>query len=470
MPNDVPAPVAPASPETTGALLVVFGDRCDAAQAHRLIEDAIGRPPARTRDYAGRLTSLSTELHAAGAALFDEFGLAVIDPQRCGVAAVAIESLAARDDVLFVRPEYRVQASGGWLCRLFGLSRAPAQDRAAPTVDGASAPAPAPSPAPGPAPAAETGAATETDAETETGAETETWGLRAIGADRTPLTGAGVKVAILDTGFAFDHPDFAGRAIVAESFVFDETAEDGQGHGAHVAGTAVGPAAPTGAPRYGVAPEAELYVAKVLSDNGSGREGDILAGILWALENRCEVVSLSLGRRPLPGDSSGDYDRIGQIALDQGSLLIAAAGNESERRLGRIAPVGAPANARSILAVGAVDEALAIASFSNGGLVADGGAVDLCAPGVNILSIAPPPALRATLSGSSMATPHVAGVAALLAQSDPGLRGQALWDALTRSARDIGLAARDGGAGLVQAPTSDPARDPARDPTRGGAS
>lgn len=438
--DDFTARSAPEALEQTGARIVRFRPGCDPDAALRLIEGAIGRMPARSVDYPRRLAELTRTLHTDGAAVFDEFGLAVLDPGRCGVETARVDALIDQDDIASVRPEYRVYASGWW-ARLLGWEKpcAPSAAQAGPAIR----PAPIDRTPPAQAPADR--------------APTTTWGLRAVGADQSPFGGAGVKVAILDTGFDFSHPDFQGRGVVAESFVDGESAQDGQGHGTHVAGTALGPRAANielGAPGYGVAPEAQLFVGKVLSDSGSGREGDILAGILWALQNRCEIVSMSLGRRPAPGDAEGDYDRIGQLALDQGALIIAAAGNESARRLGQIAPVGAPANARSILAVGAVSEDRDVAPFSNGGLEADGGAVDLCAPGVDVFSAALGRARHQTLSGTSMATPHVAGVAALLAQSAPELRGRALWAALQNGAADIGLPARDGGAGLAQAPSA----------------
>lgn len=415
-----PRRVEPGAP-TTGALLVFFQPGCGMDDACNMIEGVIGRRPPRTSDYPQRLPDFARTIRGGGLGYFDDFGVAVLDPTTAGLDQSALDVIRGRDEVVLMRPEYRLFAMG-FLARLFGFGRSQAP--------AAAAPEPAP-------------ALTE---------ERATWGVQAVGADLGAFDGAGIKVAVLDTGFDFDHPDFAGRAIVSESFVDGETAQDGAGHGAHVAGTVAGPAAPAAAPRYGVAPGVDLHIAKVLGNDGSGREGDMLAGILWALEQGCQVINMSLGRSPLPGDSTNDYDRIGRLALERGALIVAAAGNESARSEGAIAPVGAPANARSIMAVGAVDEAMAIADFSNGGIVPDGGSVDIAGPGVNVLSSAPVAERYVRYSGTSMATPHVAGVAALLAQSDPTLRGQALWDALTTRARDIGLPARDAGAGLVQAP------------------
>ena len=134
-----------------------------------------------------------------------------------------------------------------------------------------------------------------------------------------------------------------------------------------------------------------------------------------------------------------------------GTLIVAAAGNDSSRP-GLTNPVSHPANCPSIMAVAALDPALAIASFSNRGINPDGGQVDIAAPGVNVFSSWPMPARYRRLQGTSMATPHVAGIAALYAEADPAARGAALWQALAGAARRLSLPGTDVGAGLVQAP------------------
>ena len=280
-----------------------------------------------------------------------------------------------------------------------------------------------------------------------------TWGIAATSTETSPFTGEGIKLAVLDTGLDFGHPDFAGRNVQSRSFVAGETADDGRGHGTHCAGTSTGRTSAPGIPRYGVAPDTELHVGKVLNNQGSGRERDILNAMLWAIRSGCQVISMSLGRPVRPGElPSVAYERLGQLALNSGSLIVAAAGNDSARRFGFIAPVGAPANSRSIMAVAAVDQALGVADFSSGGINPNGGEVDIAGPGVGVFSSVPRPRLYRTLSGTSMACPHVAGVAALWAQSDANLRGTALWQKLTGSARTLPLPARDVGSGLVQTP------------------
>jgi len=191
----------------------------------------------------------------------------------------------------------------------------------------------------------------------------------------------------------------------------------------------------------------------VLSDRDGGPTAGIIAGIQWAIRNGCEVISMSL-ERPLEPNESGfspAYEQVARLALQRGTLIVAAAGNESARP-GRIHPVSEPANSPSILAVGALGESLLPAPFSNGGLFLPHGAVNIVGPGVNVYSSFPRPLLYRRLSGTSMATPHVAGIAALWAETNGMFRGVALGRQLLHSARRLPLHPRDVGAGLVQAP------------------
>ncbi|QWF85474.1 S8 family peptidase [Amycolatopsis sp. CA-230715] len=278
-----------------------------------------------------------------------------------------------------------------------------------------------------------------------------TWGLQAVNAANSAATGAGVRVAVLDTGFDAEHPDFAGRQVITSSFVDGEDAKDGHGHGTHCIGTSCGPRTPETKPGYGIAHQAEIYAGKVLSNEGSGSDGGILAGISWAISNGCAVVSMSLGAPTQAGQPySKTFEQVAQRAMERGTLVVAAAGNESKRSEGLVAPVGHPANCPSIMAIGAIDSAGAIADFSCG-TVDDIGAVDLVGPGVDVYSSWPMPKRYNTISGTSMATPHAAGIAALTAQQY-GSRGWELWARLTQHARRLALAAVDSGAGLVQAP------------------
>jgi hypothetical protein len=280
-----------------------------------------------------------------------------------------------------------------------------------------------------------------------------TWGLQATKVVNCCRTGAKIRVAVLDTGFDLQHPDFAGRTIKSKSFVPGEAVQDGHGHGTHCIGTALGrKCPPKGRPRYGVAHQGEVYAGKVLSNAGSGSDTGILAGIEWAIANKCAVVSMSLGAPTQPGQPfSQVYERVALRAQAKGTLIVAAAGNDSSRP-GTTRPVSHPANCPSIMAVAALDSNLGVAFFSNRGINPNGGQIDIAAPGVNVFSSWPMPTRYRRLQGTSMATPHVAGIAALYAEADPNARGAALWQALVGGAQRMPIAAVDVGAGLVQAP------------------
>lgn len=315
------------------------------------------------------------------------------------------------------------------------------------------------------------------DAELEEFAETEgidanavlgaTWGLKATQVIPSsllftnPYSGAGSKVAILDTGMDFAHPDFAGRPITQRSFIPNSPTQDRFGHGTHCIGTACGPKVPISpVVRYGVAFGAQIFAGKVLNDAGGGNDGQILAGINWAFSQGCSIISMSLGGATAGPGFSQIFEATAANLLNHGVLIVAAAGNDSNRP-GTIRPVSHPANCPSIMAVGAVDQNMNMANFSNGGLFAAYGAVDIVGPGVAVFSalstphnirMGPAGIIHGNANGTSMATPHVAGIAALWQQAT-GLRGRALWNKLTATAKPLPQhPRRDVGAGLVQAP------------------
>ncbi len=287
-----------------------------------------------------------------------------------------------------------------------------------------------------------------------------TWGLDATGARTSHLTGAGVKLCVLDTGLDLHHPDFAGRNITTKNFVGDHTPfHDGVGHGTHCLGTAAGIRKPKQGPRYGVAHEAQLFVGRVLDDTGRGGDFNILQGIDWAIGQGCQVISMSLGAPWLVGAPpySQAYEAAAQRALAAGCLLIVAAGNEAARPAPYTGAVGTPGNSPSVLTVAAIDKNLATASFSNRiKAIAPGvKGPDLCGPGVEVYSSWLMPQRYNTIAGTSMATPHVAGIAALYVQAAAANRGQALKNLLIQKCRALpSQATRRGeiGAGLVQAP------------------
>ncbi|MBE1492431.1 S8 family serine peptidase [Plantactinospora soyae] len=267
-------------------------------------------------------------------------------------------------------------------------------------------------------------------------------------------TGAGVTVAVLDTGIDGKHPDLAGRVVAAENFT--EGVEDDRdlvGHGTHVASTVAGNGAASGGRNRGVAPDATLVNGKVCVDGGC-MDSWILAGMQWAVtERQAKVVNLSLGG--LDGPETDPLEQaVTELSARYGTLFVVAAGN-----FGADASVGSPASAPAALAVGAVDRSDALADFSSRGPAIGTAAVkpDLTAPGVDITAargadgrFGSPGEPYATISGTSMATPHVAGAAALLAQQHPDWSGEQLKRTLMAAARrSTGTGVFGQGAGRV---------------------
>ncbi|MFI9543726.1 S8 family serine peptidase [Streptomyces sp. NPDC052016] len=258
------------------------------------------------------------------------------------------------------------------------------------------------------------------------------------------LRGKSVKVAVLDTGADASHPDLAGRIARAEDFSGSSGTGDAFGHGTHVASIVAGSGAASGGTRKGVAPEADLLIGKVLGDDGYGTESQVVAGMEWAAAQGAKVVNMSLG-----SESAGDGQDPMSLALNAltestGTLFVVAAGNAGE--LGQ-STVGSPGAADAALTVGAVDRDDSLASFSSRGPRLGDKAVkpDVTAPGVDIVAARaagttmghPVDEHYVAASGTSMATPHVAGVAALLAQRYPNWGPQQLKDALVSTSRTI---------------------------------
>lgn len=315
------------------------------------------------------------------------------------------------------------------------------------------------------------------------GAVTTAWGRRAIGLTDAPaFTGDGVVVAVLDTGIAAGyetHPAFQGMDIEAENFTSsDATAwADDDGHGTHCAGTIFGQ--PVGGTKIGVAPGIKkALIGKVLGKNG-GSTDSVYRGILWAAQNRADVISMSLAidfdslrRRHIDvfGRSDAEatsltlksyrenfklFDTLSVLFAMGGTrvkspVVVVATGNESARPDYTI-EAAPPAVAEWFLSVNAVDQALTVAPFSNTG-------GKLSAPGVDILSADLNNGLR-TDSGTSMAAPHVAGAAALWIEKmteGGAIAGRTVQDHMLRVAAPLtpaNGAAEDLGDGLVQVPT-----------------
>ena len=463
-----PAPEVIA-PGTTGKYLVLL--RQDAVEAGvRALSDAAGLTVMNTADFAGGAVD-AAQLAGAPAVLFDRLGVAVVEAPPDQFQALSTAAAEERG-ILAIEPERVVYA----------LMAEPPSAITLPAADGPGLPRPVP-PLPVPSlPAAAPASSLPLDyligyrdalnhvvAKILTGGgqpattgtalveaaldeATLTWGLQVTNTAASRSTGRGIRVAVLDTGLDLGHPDFVGRRIVSHSFIEGEAVQDGHGHGTHCIGTACGPRQPGQLPRYGIAFDADIYAGKVLSNRGSGSDSGILAGISWAMTNGCAVVSMSLGAPTVLGQGfSRIFEQVARRALAAGTLIVAAAGNDSQRP-STINPVSHPANCPSIMAVGALDVRLQVAFFSNGGLNPQGGQIDIAGPGVNVRSSWPRPTLYRTISGTSMATPHVAGIAALLAEANPDVRGGSLGWLLLQSSRRLALPARDVGTGLVQAP------------------
>ena len=323
-------------------------------------------------------------------------------------------------------------------------------------------------------------------------ADGPTWGVRAVQADSSPQSGRGVTVAVLDTGIDPQHPAFAGVDLIRRDFTLPGGDQDGgvdaEGHGTHCAGTIFG--REVDGRRIGVAPGVErALIGRVLGVDGSGSSEGIARALTWAVGLRAHVISMSLGmdfpglvaeliRRGLPAelatsqallDYRANLDLFAALAGyartlggdTTPTLLIAAAGNESRRQQNPDWEVGVapPATAAGFLSVaalgqgqsGAPHQDLQVAPFSNTGAT-------FSAPGVDIVSASPGGGLT-RMSGTSMATPHVAGVAALwferlIAADD--LTRETIDTRLKASATRAPLVAdvdrRDVGLGLVQAP------------------
>ncbi|WP_250035681.1 S8 family serine peptidase [Paractinoplanes maris] len=253
------------------------------------------------------------------------------------------------------------------------------------------------------------------------------------------LDGAGIKVAVLDTGADQNHPDLAGRILEARDFSDSADTSDHFGHGTHVAATVAGSGAGSNGTRKGVAPGARLLIGKVLDDSGSGYESGIIAGMEWAADSGAKVVNMSLGGSATDG-ADPMSEAVNELSAATGTLFVVAAGNE-----GTAYSVGTPGAATSALTVGAVDRTDRIADFSSRGprFGDEGLKPEITAPGVGIVAARaagtsmgdPVDELYTAANGTSMATPHVAGAAAIIAQQHPDWTGARIKDELTSTAR-----------------------------------
>ena len=276
---------------------------------------------------------------------------------------------------------------------------------------------------------------------TALGGPTIPWNIKQIRADTVQAahnTGSGVKVALIDTGIDYTHPDLIGVYAGGYNVRAGTTDPmDDNGHGTHCSGILAATGSAKGI--YGTAPGVSLYGVKVLSSTGDGRVSDVVDGIAWAKNNHMKVASMSLG---LGEDSQALHDAIDQ-ATKSGMLIVAAAGNSG-------VPSGAgdtmsyPAKYDGVLAVAAVNKYNHRAFWSS-----TGGQLGVSAPGVNVKSSIPG-AQYATYSGTSMATPHVAGVAALVFSAHPSWTNTQVRMQIVNTSTPLGTSWFYG-AGLVNA-------------------
>ncbi|MEU3691709.1 S8 family peptidase [Streptomyces narbonensis] len=263
--------------------------------------------------------------------------------------------------------------------------------------------------------------------------------------------GTGTKVAVLDTGADTEHPDLKGRVTASENFTDSETAGDRQGHGTHTISTVGGSGAASGGKKKGVAPGAQLLNGKVLNDGGSGATSWIIAGMEWAVAQGADVVSMSLGS-VVPTDCTDPMSVAAEeLAQDKGTLFVIAAGNSGPT----LNTVSSPGCAPSVLTVGATDRDDSTAYFSSRGptIVNHTLKPEMAAPGVGISAAAAGGRgvyAYQSMSGTSMATPHVAGAAAIVKQRHPDWTAQQIKAALVSSAEsDLPGDVREVGGGRL---------------------
>ncbi|MGC4835174.1 S8 family peptidase [Micromonospora vinacea] len=294
-----------------------------------------------------------------------------------------------------------------------------------------------------------------TDAGRPAGLDRNLGQIAAPDAWKAGYTGKGVRVAVLDTGADFTHPDLVGRVAERADFTAEGgDAVDHNGHGTHVASTIAGTGAAAHGQRRGVAPDAKLVIGKVLDDHGYGDDSGIIAAMEWAA-TRADVINMSLGGSD-PDDGNDPLSlAVDGLSRSTGALFVIAAGNSG-------AAISSPGSAASALTVGAVDRNDKLADFSSRGPLVTSNVAkpELVAPGVDIVAARaagtnlqdPIDRYYEAISGTSMASPHVAGAAALLAQRHPDWTGERLKAALVGAADPLtGIDPYAVGAGRLNA-------------------
>lgn len=267
--------------------------------------------------------------------------------------------------------------------------------------------------------------------------------------------GSGVALCILDTGIDLAHPDFSGRIALTADFTGLGSAQDGHGHGTHVASIAAGSGQASNGQYRGVAPQATILAAKVLDNQGNGRTSNVMAGVEWAVDNGAQILILSLGTDNL----SEGHDTLSEMidaAVAMNRIVVVAAGNDGPQP----GTIGIPAAAEGALTVGASVDGQYVAEFSSRGPTLDGRVKpEIVAPGSGIIAaLASGTAFGSPVNesytrneGTSMAAPHVAGVCALILAVNPSLKPDDVKWVLMDTAVDLGAAPNAQGTGRVDA-------------------
>ncbi len=266
------------------------------------------------------------------------------------------------------------------------------------------------------------------------------WGIDRVEADKAGVTGAGIKVAILDTGIDLDHPDLKNNIKGNVNIISSRrSGNDDNGHGTHVAGTVAG--VNNGIGVVGVGSEIGLYAVKVLDKTGNGWLSNLIAGLDWCINNSMQVINMSIGAS---SENQSFHDAIIRT-YQAGIIQVAAAGNNG----GSTGTIDYPGRYAETIAVSALgqntDGSLYFAGFSSYGTE-----VDVAAPGVGVKSTYHDGYYR-ILSGTSMATPHVSGIAALVLAAKGPMHPDTMKAHLRNTAESLGLPPYEVGAGLVRA-------------------
>ena len=311
----------------TGRYLITFKEGAVTEGIQAL--SGFGLRTADARDFVGQAIQ---DVDGADSVILPEIGVAVVAGEPFAARGLSVETEIAADSAMAaIEPEYFVFADSA-TDYLRGFARA---TEAIVRDLGGVAELRMPEP------------------EEEVQVLGATWGLIKCKVPQSNRSGAGVKVAVLDTGMDRGHPDFAARSITSQTFV-GQPVQDLHSHGTHCIGTACGPQAPAGnTPRYGIGFRTSIFAGKVLSNSGSSVGGSVLAGMNWAIANRCTVISMSLGSQ---APVQAAYTAAGQAALNNNCLIIAAAGNAGSN-------TGAPANSPTIMSVASLDSNLTPSSF-----------------------------------------------------------------------------------------------------------